>query len=142
MARAVGAPVAHAAHCGPVKCPMALPPGLTYDGHYQGGACIVDGRGGVLAWRGASDGPGMVIADVQPGRVSPTLEVDAGFWLHPRGILPAAIWGYQNAHGRRWYRRHAVGRQPERRSLKELAASASAAEAASRRSPAAVDEPA
>lgn len=121
MARAVGAPVAHAAHCGPVRCPMPLLPGLPYRGHYQGGACVVDGRGGVLAWRDAGDGPGVVIADVQPGKVSPTLAAGAGFWFHPRGVLPAATWAYQNAYGRRWYRRHATGRPAERRSLAELA---------------------
>ena len=121
MARAVGSPVAHAAHSGPVQCGMPLLPGVTYRGHYQGGACIVDNRGGVLAWRGTNDGPGIVIADLQPGRVTPTLESDEGFWLHQRGPIPAAIWLYQNAHGPRWYRRHTAGREPERRSLEELA---------------------
>jgi len=121
MARAVGAPVAHAAHCGPVQCPMPLAPGVTYRGHYQGGACIVDGHGGVVAWRGPGEGPGIVIADVQPGRGTPTLDADVGFWLHQRGVMPAAIWAYQNAHGRRWYRRHAVGRPAERRPLQAIA---------------------
>jgi predicted amidohydrolase len=121
MARAVGAPVAHAAHCGSVQCAMPLAPLVTYRGHYQGGACIVDGRGGVLAWRGAHDGPGIAIADVQPGRTTPTLESDAGFWLHRRGVVPAAVWTYQKAHGRRWYRQNAVGRPAERRSLEEIA---------------------
>ena len=121
MTRAVGAPVAHAAHCGQVRCPMPLLPGLAYRGHYQGGACVVDGHGGVLAWRGAGDGPGVAIAEVQLGRTAPTLEAGEGFWLHPRGILPAATWTYQNAYGRRWYRRHALGRPAERRALAQLA---------------------
>jgi predicted amidohydrolase len=121
MARAIGAPVAHASLCGPVACPMPLSPRMTYRGHYQGGACIVDGRGGVLAWRGPGDGPGIVVADVEPGRTAPTLEADGGFWLHRRGALPAAMWTLQNAHGRRWYRRNAVGRPAEQRSLAELA---------------------
>jgi predicted amidohydrolase len=121
MARAVGAPVAHAAHCGPLRCEMPLAPGIAYRGRYQGGACIVDGNGGVLAWRGADDGPGIVVAEVRPERTAPTLEPDGGFWLHPRGAFSAAAWACQNAHGRRWYRRHAVGRPAERRSLEELA---------------------
>jgi predicted amidohydrolase len=121
MARAVGAPVVHAAHCGRVRCPMPLLPGLAYNGHYQGGAGIVDGRGGVLAWRGPGEGPGVVIADVEVGRTAPTLDAGEGFWFHPRGIVPAAIWAYQNAYGRRWYRRHATARPPQRRSLDELA---------------------
>jgi predicted amidohydrolase len=121
MARAVGVPVAHAAHCGPVQCGLPLLPGVTYRGRYQGGACIVDGHGGLLAWRGPNDGPGIVIADVEPRRTQPTLEYDAGVWLHQRGALPALTWAYQNAHGRLWYRRHCVGRPAERRSLQELA---------------------
>ena len=121
MARAVGVPVAHAAHCGPVECALPLSPGVTYRGHYQGGACIVDAHGGVLAWRGPDEGPGVVVADVQPGRSAPTLEPDGGFWLHQRGVVPAALWAVQNAHGRGWYRRHAFGRAPEQRSLEELA---------------------
>jgi len=132
MARAVGAPVAHAAHCGPLRCAMPLLPGLSYRGHFEGGACIVDGRGGVLAWRGAEEGPGIVIADVEPGRVRPTLAADGGFWLHPRGILPAAVWAYQNVHGRRWYRRSATARPPERRSLDELAPRSAGRPASSR----------
>lgn len=121
MARAVGAPVAHAAHCGPLECAMPLVPGMRYRGHFEGGACIVDAHGGVLAWRGADEGPGVAVADVEPGRVRPTLEIGEGFWLHPRGALPAATWAYQNAHGRRWYRRHARGRPAETRPLAELA---------------------
>ena len=121
MARAVGAPVAHAALCGPVRSAMPLSPGLGYDGHYEGGACIVDGHGGVLAWRSARDGAGIAVADVEPGRTPPTLDADAGFWLHRRGVLTAATWTYQNAHGRRWYRRHALGRPAEERPLELLA---------------------
>lgn len=124
MARAVGVPVAHAALCGPVACRLPLVPGVTYRGHYQGGTCISDARGGVLAWRGTQEGPGVVVADVDPGAIAPTLEVsdDAGFWLHPRGIVPAAMWAYQNAHGRRWYARHTRHRPPEGRSLDQLTA--------------------
>lgn len=125
MARAAGVPVAHAALCGPVSCGLPLVPGVTYRGHYQGGTCVTDGRGAVLAWRGTHDGPGVVTAEVEPGRVPPTLEVDddAGFWFHPRGVLPAAIWAYQNPHGRRWYRRHARNRASQQRSLEELLSS-------------------
>ncbi|MGE4427049.1 MAG: carbon-nitrogen hydrolase family protein [Solirubrobacteraceae bacterium] len=120
MARAVGAPVAHAAQCGPVECGLPLVPGVPYRGRFQGGACVTDGAGGVLAWRGTEDGPGIVVADVEPGRRAPTLAVDDGFWLHPRGAVAAALWGYQNPHGRRWYRRHALGAPVESRSLEAL----------------------
>jgi predicted amidohydrolase len=121
MARAVGAPVAHAAHTGALECPMPLVPGVPYHGHFEGGTCIVDGRGGVLAWRGRGDGPGIAVADVEPGPTAPTLDCDEGYWLHQRGVLPAAVWDYQREHGRRWYRRKARGRPAEERPLAELA---------------------
>jgi predicted amidohydrolase len=122
MARALGVPVVHAAMCGPVSCALPWMPGVTYRGHYQGGACITDARGGVLAWRGTSDGPGVVLADVDPGRVTPTLDVaEEGFWLHPRGAAAAALWTVQNLHGRRWYASKAYGRPAETRPLEELA---------------------
>lgn len=122
MARAVGVPVVHAAMCGPVACALPWLPGIPYRGHYQGGACITDARGGVLAWRGPEQGPGIVVADIEPGRVAPTLAVpDDGFWLHPRGAMAAVLWTMQNAHGRRWYPRHARGRPVDTRALDELA---------------------
>lgn len=121
MARAVGAPMVHAALCGPLSCGMPLVPGVTYQGHFQGGACVTDGRGGLLAWRSPEDGPGVAVADIEPGRTHPTLKVDdAGYWLHRRGALPTAAWGYQNPHGRGWYRRHARHRPPKQGSLSDF----------------------
>lgn len=105
FARLVGAPVAHAAHCGDVTCRMPMTP-VRYRGHCQGGAVIVGADGRVLARRDRSEGPGFAIADVTIGRVAPLDQPPAGFWLHDRGPLPAASWTYQNWHGRRWYARH------------------------------------
>ncbi len=122
MARAVGVPVVHAAMCGPVTCGLPWLPGVPYRGQYQGGACITDARGGVVAWRGRDAGPGVVVGEIEPGRVAATLEVpDEGFWLHPRGAAAAGLWAVQNAHGRRWYPRHARGRPVVTRSLAQLA---------------------
>jgi predicted amidohydrolase len=121
IARAVGVPIVYAALCGPVSCPMPWLRGLPYRGHYQGGACITDARGGVVAWRGPAEGPGIVVADIEPGRITPTLDVpETGFWLHPRGAMAAATWAMQNAHGRRWYPRHARGRPANPATLDEL----------------------
>jgi predicted amidohydrolase len=122
MARTLGVPVVHAAMCGPVVCDLPWLPGVSYRGHFEGGACITDAHGGVLAWRGPDEGPGIVVADIEPGRVMPTLDVpDDGFWLHPRGAMAATLWTVQNAHGRRWYPKHARGRPAETRTLAELA---------------------
>lgn len=122
MARALGVPVAHAALCGPVSCGLPLLPGVPYNGQFQGGTSITDARGAVLAARGRDAGPGVVIADVEPGRVDPTWEVgEDGFWLHPRGAMAALLWNYQNAHGRRWYPRHVRSAPSLTQSLAELA---------------------
>lgn len=104
FARYVGAPVAHAAHAGPLRCGMPWLP-LRYDGRFEGNTVVVDADGTVLARRDAGEGAGVVVAEVQPRRVDPLPAPDR-FWLHRRGALPAFVWNYQRAHGRRWYRQH------------------------------------
>lgn len=109
MARLVGAPIVHASHSGAIASPM---PGLPvpYRGHYEGATIICDASGRTLARRGAREGAGVVLADVEPGRAKPSDEIPRRYWLHRRGPIPAAAWTLQRAHGRRWYRRHTLGR--------------------------------
>jgi len=78
---------------------------LRYDGRFEGNTVVVDADGTVLARRDAGEGAGVVVADVQPRRVA-SLAAPDRFWLHRRGVLPTAVWNYQRAHGRRWYRQH------------------------------------
>jgi predicted amidohydrolase len=104
--RLVGAPVAHGAMCGSIRCRMAGFPGATYVGHLEGGALVAGPDGGVLALRRAAEGSGLAIAEVKVGRVSPAASIPRGRWLHRRGSLPAIAWHVQRLHGRRWYRRH------------------------------------
>jgi predicted amidohydrolase len=111
LARTVGAPFAHAAHSGRIECGMPWSP-LPFRGRGEGGAIVCDAEGRILAHRGPAEGPGIAIADVEPGRVPPADEVPDRFWLHRRDPLAAFVWAYQKAHGRRWYRRHAFGRPP------------------------------
>jgi predicted amidohydrolase len=107
----VGAPIVHAAHCGEVESPLPWAP-IRYRGHFEGATMVCDGHGGVLGARGREQGPGLVLAELQPGRVAPSEEVPDSFWMHRRGPVAAAMWSYQRAHGRRWYRRHTRGRPP------------------------------
>jgi predicted amidohydrolase len=109
MAAALGAPVVHAAHCGPIDCAMPLSP-LRYRGIFQGGAVICDAAGAVVARRDRREGPGIAVADIVLGSVAPTRAIPDRFWMHDRGALSAFTWAYQRAHGRRWYARHALGR--------------------------------
>lgn len=100
----VGAPIVHAAHCGPVDCTWPGIPAI-YHGHFEGGALVADHAGRPLALRRRDQGSGIAVADVEPrrgeGRVPPER-----FWLQRRGAVAALSWAYQNAHGRRFYRRH------------------------------------
>jgi predicted amidohydrolase len=99
----VGAPLVHAAHSGVLNCPWPLL-GLSYYGHYQGGAMVCNETGTVLAVRQREDGPGFAIASIEPAR-RPSAAVPEGFWLQRRGMVAALAWAYQNPHGRREYQR-------------------------------------
>lgn len=104
--RFVGAPVVHAAIAGRFSCPMPEMPGVTYRGHFEGGALVADPDGSVLALRTREEGAGFAIADVEVGRVAPRAPIPARYWLHRRVPVAAVAWTTQRLHGRRWYRRH------------------------------------
>ena len=105
----VGAPVVHAAHCGPLNCPMPWSP-IRYQGQFEGWAMVCDASGRVLAGRAAEQGEGVVIAEIEPARSAPTLQSPDRFWLHRRGAIAAFTWWYQRLWGRPWYRKHVAGR--------------------------------
>jgi predicted amidohydrolase len=104
-ARLIGAPVIHAAHCGKIECPM---PGLPikYRGFFEGNAAIVDSNGKVLAHRSASQGEGVVCAEISLGAQKVQEEIPNCFWLRSRGLLPIFAWHQQRWLGRRWYKRN------------------------------------
>jgi predicted amidohydrolase len=113
FARYVGAPVAHAAHSGELRCAMPWMR-ISYVGRFEGGARVCDAEGRILAARDREDGEGFAIADVEPGRRPPLLDPPDRFWLHDRGAVAALAWNYQRLHGRPWYRRHVRGRTAPR----------------------------
>jgi predicted amidohydrolase len=106
FARLVGAPVVHAAICGSFRCPLPDLGGIPYRGRFEGGAQIAAADGTVFALRRPEEGSGLAIADVEIGRVPPADPIPRRYWLHRRGLIPAAAWNSQRWHGRRWYRRH------------------------------------
>ncbi len=110
--RYTGAPVVHAAICGPFSCPMPELPRVTYRGHFQGGAQIADADGRVLARRERSEGSGYALADVEARRTEPREAIPDRFWLHRRGVPGAITWNTQRLLGRRWYARNVRGRPP------------------------------
>jgi hypothetical protein len=85
---------------------------MRYRGHLEGGAVIADAAGRVLARRDRREGPGFAIAEVAPGRTAPLDTPPDSFWLHRRGLMPAATWNIQRLHGRPWYERNVAHRPP------------------------------
>lgn len=104
LARLVGAPIAHAAHCGNIDCRTPLLP-VAYHGRAEGGTGVYAADGRPLAFRDAREGPGIAIADVALGRRAPVARIPDGYWLCARGPIPALAWSYQGKYGRRRYRR-------------------------------------
>ncbi|RMJ02091.1 Nitrilase [Marinobacter litoralis] len=110
LARRIGAPVVQASHCGEFSGGFMLSPGFSasvpYDTHYVGCTQIVDGQGQVLAQRRTSEGPGVVMAEVDIGSVPVTEEITDRFWLPNHALLMKAYWHHQNLCGKSYYRRH------------------------------------
>jgi predicted amidohydrolase len=105
FARLVGCPVVEATHCGRISCKTPWLP-MPYEANLCGGAIICDAAGKTLARRSASEGAGIVVADVEVGRVK-TVEPEAtGFWIQELDPISKLGWHMQRWHGRRWYRRH------------------------------------
>jgi N-carbamoylputrescine amidase len=105
MARMLGVPVVHAAHAQDFECSMPLLPGLPYRSFYLGETMIVDAGGEVLARLSREDGEGIITAEIEPGRMTPSEDPPDGFWIPRLPWLIRAVWGYQNLHGRLYYKR-------------------------------------
>jgi predicted amidohydrolase len=109
FAKLTGCPVVEATHCGSIRCPAPWMP-MEYATDIAGGAIICDAMGKVLAHRRKEEGPGIVIADLDVGRVNCTQEVPARFWIQELDPVSKFGWYLQRCHGRRWYKRHVAQR--------------------------------
>ncbi len=104
LARLVGAPVIHSnvvgsgwSNDGREGKPPMLGRGL-------GDSQIVDSQGNVLASRSYSEGEGLVLADVEIGRVKPTQEIPAdASWTPDCGASLIDSWRREGAYGRDYY---------------------------------------
>jgi predicted amidohydrolase len=105
FASLVGCPVIEATHCGRIRCPTPLLP-MEYVTDLIGGAVICDATGSVLARRAKDDRAGVVMADIEVGRVNSKEQVPARFWIQELDPISKFGWHSQRWHGRRWYRRH------------------------------------
>jgi predicted amidohydrolase len=105
FAKLVGCPVVEATHCGSLRCRTPLLP-LEYVTDLGGGASVCDASGRVLARRDKEEGAGVVVADVEVGRVESHERVPKGFWIQEPDAVSKLGWHVQGWHGRRWYGRH------------------------------------
>lgn len=105
FAEYVGAPIIHSAHAGPTSCHMLGLP-MQYEGHYEGGAMIVDRDGNRVAFRDRLKGQGIVTGEIKIGKTQPSERIPKSFWLHKRGPIPTFAWTYQKWHGKRWYKKN------------------------------------
>jgi len=106
LARMLGVHVVHAAHAGDFECKMPLLPGFPFKSHYLGETQIVDGGGKILARMRREDGEGFIVADIDHKRKwEPCEPVPERFWIPDLPLRFRAVWKYQNAHGKLYYRR-------------------------------------
>jgi predicted amidohydrolase len=106
LARLVGAPIVHASLVGDVWNAPAAPDGTDTVLRFSGESQIADGSGRTLARRGYAEGEGVIIADVEIGRVEPTETIPADASWTP-DVPPASQerWAASGAAGRSVYLR-------------------------------------
>lgn len=113
LARRLGTPVLHASHCGQFNTDFMLIPGVSktwpYNTEFVGATQIIDGHGHILAYRQAQEGPGIVMADISPGAITPSQDTHDKFWLPGLPLAMRLYWHQQNLCGRSYYRKK--GRQ-------------------------------
>ncbi len=113
VARLTGAPVAHAAHVGPVEGATPLGPGIPWRTVMLGESQVCDRDGTVLAHLTLEDGEGHVAADVDLRPPTPLDPIVDRFWIPDMSLTTHAAWHSMNTQGAIAYKiRHARGRFP------------------------------
>jgi len=109
FARLLGVPVLHASHCGHFEGRCLIAPGLDasvrYVSEFVGRTQIVDAVGKVVAGRDATQGPGVVIGDIEIGDVAQPAPATKRFWIPNLTLTHLGTWYHNNACGRSYYRR-------------------------------------
>jgi predicted amidohydrolase len=111
LARLVGAPVVHASIVGPV--PSASKPDGTGSRtlEFSGESQIVDASGASVAIRHFVEGEGVLVGDVDPGRVMPSESIPDGRFWTPEGPADAStFWQTSGAEGRALYLKRRIAR--------------------------------
>ena len=102
LARLVGAPIIHASLVGDVW--NTPPNGNAALLRFSGESQIADASGRTLARRSYAEGEGLVIADIEIGRVAPSESIpDAASWTPEVSAQSQAAWATSGAAGRSVY---------------------------------------
>jgi len=104
LARLVGAPVVHASIVGPVPSAGALDGSGSRTLQFSGTSQIVDGTGKSIAIRRFAEGEGILVGEIELGRVMPTESIPDGVFWTPEGPADSATsWHTSGAAGRAVY---------------------------------------
>jgi predicted amidohydrolase len=111
LARLVGAPVVHASLVGPVPGAATVDGSGSWTLQFSGTSQIVDGYGKSIAIRHFAEGEGVLVGEIEPGRVAPTEAIpEATFWT-PEGPGDASrFWQTSGAAGRAIYLKRRAAR--------------------------------
>jgi len=104
LARLVGAPVVHASIVGPIASANAPDGSGSRTLRFSGNSQIVDGSGNSVAIRTFDEGEGVLVGEIEPGRVMPTESIPDGTFWTPEGPPDASTgWHTSGAAGRTIY---------------------------------------
>jgi predicted amidohydrolase len=104
LARLVGAPVVHASIVGPIASANGPDGAGSRTLQFSGESQIVDGSGKSIAMRHFDEGEGVLVGEIEPGRVTPTETIPDGVFWTPEGPADSATgWHTSGAAGRAIY---------------------------------------
>jgi len=104
LARLVGAPVVHASIVGPIASANAPDGTGSRMLQFSGNSQIVDGHGKSIAIRSFDEGEGVLVGEIEPGRVMPTESIPDGTFWTPEGPGDSStFWHTSGAAGRTIY---------------------------------------
>jgi predicted amidohydrolase len=104
LARLVGAPIVHASLVGETWNSAGSVLGGEAVLRFSGESQVADARGRTLARRGYAEGEGLVIAEIETGRVEPSESIPAdAFWTPEVALGTQQVWAVSGAAGREAY---------------------------------------
>lgn len=109
LSKMLGVANIHASHCGEIKGLFPLLPGRLLDLNFEteliGETQIVDNQGNSVARRLASEGPGVITADIELTRQSASMALPERYWIPNLSLIVKMYWWQQNYVAKGIYKR-------------------------------------